>query len=69
MSHTELIALAKDGEYIEVHPTTLENHVELGWHACERREVAELAADVPKPKTKKAGIEPAADATANKAED
>ena len=64
MPHTELIALAKDGDYIEVHPTTLENHMELGWRACDRREVAEPAADdatAPKPKGKKnAAHEPAA---------
>lgn len=40
MSDTELIPVAKGGEYLEVHPTALANHRELGWAACERREVA-----------------------------
>lgn len=67
MQNIELIALAKDGDYIEVHPTTLENHMELGWRQCERREVAEPAVEdttTAKPKGKKAvAQEPAADDT------
>jgi hypothetical protein len=37
----DLITVAKGGEYIEVHPTCLQAHRELGWRECERREPAE----------------------------
>ena len=65
MPNTELIAIGKDGDYLEVHPTALQNHLELGWRVCERREVVEPAADEATPakaKGKKgAAQEPAAD--------
>ena len=65
MNDDTLIPVSRGDEYLEVHMSALQNHIDLGWAACERRE----AADAPKPKTKKAAAEPAADATANKAED
>lgn len=40
MSDTELIPVANGGEYLEVHPTALANHKELGWAECARREPA-----------------------------
>lgn len=36
-----LIPVAKDGEYLEVHPTTLKAHQSLGWVECERQEAAD----------------------------
>ncbi|RZL39234.1 MAG: hypothetical protein EOP35_04145 [Rubrivivax sp.] len=33
-----LIPVAKGDEYLEVHPTTLAAHRELGWRECEARE-------------------------------
>ena len=33
-----LIPVAKGGEYLEVHPTTLAAHRQLGWRECEKRE-------------------------------
>ena len=64
MSHDTLTPVSRGDEYLEVHPTALSNHKELGWAECQRREAAE-----PKPKTKKAAAESAADATTNKAEE
>ena len=40
----ELIPVSKDGAYLEVHPTTLKQHKELGWRECEKQE-AEVEAD------------------------
>ncbi|MGL5004677.1 MAG: hypothetical protein ACRDAM_17190 [Casimicrobium sp.] len=37
----ELIPVSKDGEYIEVHPTCVDEHKRLGWQACEKRETEE----------------------------
>ena len=65
MSQEILTPVSRGGEYLEVHPTALANHKELGWSECERREVA----DAPKPKTKKAAAEPATDETANTAKE
>lgn len=43
-----LIPVAKDGEYIEVHPTCLAAHKSAGWKECEKREVeAEPEPDAP----------------------
>lgn len=38
MSDVHLIAVAKGGEYLEVHPSTLADHKRLGWTECEKRE-------------------------------
>lgn len=38
MSEVNLIAVSKDGAYLEVHPTCLEAHLGLGWKECEKRE-------------------------------
>lgn len=40
MSTTELIPVAKDGEYLEVHPTALADHMAMGWSMCARQEHA-----------------------------
>lgn len=40
MNDVTLIPVAKDGEYLEVHPTALSQHKQLGWRECEKREVA-----------------------------
>jgi hypothetical protein len=69
MPNTELIPVAKDSDYLEVHPTTLQNHIELGWRVCDRREIAASAVDadavVPKAKGKKTDPQaPAVDADA-----
>lgn len=37
MNH--LIPVSKDGEYIEVHPSTLAQHKALGWVECERQQI------------------------------
>lgn len=34
-----LIPVSKGSEYLEVHPTTLQAHRELGWSECEKREL------------------------------
>lgn len=34
----DLIPVAKAGDYLEVHPSCLQAHRELGWRECERRE-------------------------------
>jgi hypothetical protein len=34
----ELIAVSKDGEYLEVHPTALAQHKALGWKECQKQE-------------------------------
>lgn len=39
MSDIELIPVTKSGEYIEVHPATLEAHNRLGWKPCARQAV------------------------------
>lgn len=49
MSDIELTPVARGAEYLEVHPSALANHQELGWSVCERREVA--APDEAKPLT------------------
>jgi hypothetical protein len=38
MPQTILTPVSRAGEYLEVHPTALANHKELGWAECERRE-------------------------------
>lgn len=38
MSDVTLIPVAKDGEYLEVNPVALDQHKELGWRECEKRE-------------------------------
>jgi len=38
MSEVNLIAVSKDGAYLEVHPTCLEAHLSVGWKECEKRE-------------------------------
>ena len=42
-----LIAVSKDGEYIEVQQDALAQHIALGWAECEKQESAE------EPKTRK----------------
>ena len=37
----DLIPVAKAGDYLEVHPSCLQAHRELGWRECERREQTE----------------------------
>lgn len=37
----DLIPVAKAGDYLEVHPSCLQAHRELGWRECERREQAD----------------------------
>lgn len=37
MNH--LIPVSKDGEYIEVHHSTLAQHKALGWIECERQQI------------------------------
>lgn len=44
MQDTELTPVTMAGEYLEVHPSTLQAHQRLGWVQCERRE----ATDKPK---------------------
>jgi len=39
----DLIPVAKAGDYLEVHPSCLQAHRELGWRECERREPADEA--------------------------
>lgn len=41
MSDVELIPVAKGGEYLEVHPSTLADHQRLGWAPCARQEHAD----------------------------
>jgi hypothetical protein len=41
----ELIPVAKGGEYLEVHPSTLRDHKRCGWAECERRAPAEADDD------------------------
>lgn len=40
---TVLIPVAKGGEYLEVHPSTLAGHKAAGWTECEPRVEAEVA--------------------------
>lgn len=47
MQEIELTPVTKDGEYIEVHPSTLADHKRLGWVECARQEAEQ--ADKPKP--------------------
>lgn len=35
----ELVSVSKDGEYLEVHPSTLVQHKELGWRGCEKQDL------------------------------
>lgn len=37
MQDAELIPVTCGGEYIEVHPSALQEHKRLGWAECERR--------------------------------
>lgn len=61
----ELIPVEKDGEYIEVHPSTIEQHKQLGWKVTEKRVPADddssgnskLTVDEIKAKLTAAGIE------------
>jgi len=39
MNDVTLIPVAKDGEYLEVHPTALAQHKQLGWRECEKRDI------------------------------
>jgi hypothetical protein len=32
-----LVRLAKDGDVIEVHPTCVDAHVEVGYHVCDKQ--------------------------------
>lgn len=41
MSDVELIPVAKGGEYLEVHSSTLADHQRLGWAPCARQEPAD----------------------------
>ena len=41
MQEIELIPVTKDGEYIEVHPSTLGDHKRLGWVECARQDGVE----------------------------
>ncbi len=34
---SDLVLVEKDGEQIEVHPGTLENHKQLGWKVVEQQ--------------------------------
>ncbi|MES2262106.1 MAG: HeH/LEM domain-containing protein [Pseudomonadota bacterium] len=43
MPNTELIPISRGGEYLEVHPTALQNHRELGWTETALREVPTMA--------------------------
>lgn len=45
MSDIELIPVAKGGEYLEVHPSTLADHQRLGWAPCARQEHADNEPD------------------------
>lgn len=45
MQEVELIAVSKGGEYIEVHPSALADHIGRGWAAC-------LKAEAPKAEAK-----------------
>jgi hypothetical protein len=48
---SEFIKITKDGETIEVHPLTLEDHKHLGWKVVEApAEVEAPAAAQPEPK-------------------
>lgn len=47
----DLIPVAKGGEYLEVHPTTLANHKALGWTECARRENVDADPEGTKPLT------------------
>jgi len=40
MSQVDLIPVEKSGEYIEVHPTALQQHKQLGWRECAKQEPA-----------------------------
>lgn len=39
----DLIPVAKSGEYLEVHPSCLAAHKEIGWRECERQAAVEVA--------------------------
>ncbi len=39
--HVELVPVSKGVEYLEVHPSTLQAHVAMGWLQCQRRESSE----------------------------
>lgn len=38
----DLIAVSKDGEYLEVNRVALLQHKHLGWRECEKREPAKI---------------------------
>lgn len=46
MQEIELIPVTLNGDYIEVHPTALEDHKRIGWVQCQRQEQAEEDAPV-----------------------
>lgn len=48
----ELIAITKNGDYLEVHPTCLAQHKALGWKECEKQK---STSDEPAVDTKKRG--------------
>ena len=39
----ELIPVSKDGQYLEVHPSTLDAHKNLGFRECAKQEAIEEA--------------------------
>ena len=39
MENVELIPVALNDQYLEVHPTTLAGHEAVGWRRCAKREV------------------------------
>jgi hypothetical protein len=41
MTEVVFIPVAKDGEYIEVHPSTLAAHKAIGWRECPKQEPIE----------------------------
>ena len=42
----ELIPVALNGAYIEVHPATLAQHKSLGWRECEKQEPADASEEI-----------------------
>lgn len=38
MNDEHLIPVSKDGHYLEVHPTALDQHKSLGWRECAKQE-------------------------------
>lgn len=55
----ELVPVASNDDYLEVHPSCLAAHVKLGWKECEKREQLDAPAAQPqrpgrKPKSREA---------------